>query len=135
MNAPAATLREPERSLISYTHWMYGLHALSAVTGMFGSAAVAIAFVFGIPSIIAVIMNYARRAETRDTYLESHFQWQLRTFWLAALWIGIVFLLSLPLFLVLIGFLTFPLGMFIVGVWVVYRVLRGWLRLRDAQPI
>ncbi len=131
----AVVVREPEPSLVSYTHWMYALHALSAVTGMFGSAAVAIAFVFGIPSIIAVIMNYVRRGDARGTYLESHFNWQLRTFWFAALWIGIVFVLSLPLFFVLVGFLTFPAGVFVVGVWVIYRVVRGWLRLKEGQPV
>ena len=133
--ADAVVVHEPEPALVSSTHWMYALHALSAITGMFGSAAVAIAFVFGIPSIIAVIMNYVRRADSRDTYLESHFNWQLRTFWFAALWICIVFVLSFPLFFVLVGFLTFPVGVFIVGIWVMYRVVRGWLRLRDGQPV
>ena len=138
MNDPlpvGASPRLPEPRLVSYTHWMYALHALSAVTGMFGSAAVAIAFVFGIPSIIAVIMNYVRRGDARGTYLESHFNWQLRTFWFAALWIGIVFVLSFPLFFVLVGFLTFPAGVFVVGVWVIYRVVRGWLRLKEGQPV
>jgi uncharacterized membrane protein len=135
MNSPAAAPRDPPPSLVSYTHWMYALHALSAITGMFGSAAVAIAFVFGIPSIIAVVMNYARRADARGTYLDSHFRWQLRTFWFAALWIFIVFVLSFPLFFVFVGFITFPLGMFIVGLWVIYRVVRGWLRLRDGQTV
>ena len=122
---------EPDPTLVSYTHWMYALHALSALIGFMTAAFIATAFVFGLPSIIAVIMNYVRRSEARGTYLESHFRWQLRTFWFAALWIGVVFLLSLPLFLVLVGFVTFPLGVMIVGVWVVYRVARGWLRLRD----
>ena len=138
MNSPAVeavALREPDPSLVSYTHWMYALHALSAITGMFGSLAVAVAFVFGIPSIIAVVMNYARRADARGTYLDSHFSWQLRTFWFAALWIGIVFVLSFPLFFVLVGFLTFPAGVFVVGVWVIYRVVRGWLRLKEGQPV
>ena len=46
-----------------------------------------------------------------------------------------IFLLSLPLFFVLVGFVTFPVGVMVVGVWVVYRVARGWLKLRDGQPI
>ena len=53
----------------------------------------------------------------------------------AALWVGIIFLLSLPLFFLLVGFVTFPIGVGIVGIWVIYRVVRGWLRLRDGQPI
>jgi uncharacterized membrane protein len=91
--------------------------------------------VFGLPSIVAVVMNYIRRDDARGTHLESHFAWQLRTFWFAALWVTIVFLLSLPLFFVLVGFVTFPIGIFIIGVWVIYRVARGWLKLKDGLPV
>jgi len=125
----------PDPTLVSYTHWMYALHTLSALIGMFSAAFIATAFVFGLPSIIAVVMNYVRRGDARGTYLESHFSWQLRTFWYAALWIAVVFLLSLPLFFVLVGFLTFPDGVVIVGIWVIYRVARGWLKLKDGQAI
>lgn len=135
MNAPASALRAPAPTLVSYTHWMYALHTASALIGILGSATVVGGFIFGIPSIIAVVMNYVRRADARGTYLESHFSWQLRTFWLAALAALIVFLLSLPLFFVLVGFLTFPAGIFLVGVWIIYRVVRGWLRLKDGQAI
>jgi uncharacterized membrane protein len=114
---------------------MYGLHATSAIIGMFSSAFIVTAFLFGLPSIIAVVMNYIRRSDARGTYLESHFSWQLRTFWFALLWVTVVFLLSLPLFLILVGFVTFPIGIFIVGVWVIYRVARGWLKLKDGQPV
>jgi len=130
-SGPAA----PTPSLISYTHWMYALHAASALMGVFTSATVIGTFVFGIPSIIAVVMNYVKRDEARGTWLESHFSWQLRTFWFALLWVTVVFLLSLPLFLILVGFVTFPIGIFIVGVWVIYRVARGWLKLKDGQPV
>jgi len=82
-----------------------------------------------------VVMNYIRRSDARGTHLESHFAWQLRTFWFAALWVTVVFLLSLPLFFVLVGFVTFPIGIFIVGVWVIYRVARGWLKLKDGLPV
>jgi uncharacterized membrane protein len=135
MNTPAAETRTVDATLVRYTHWMYALHATSAVIGMLTSAFIATAFLFGIPSIIAVVMNYLRRDDARSTWLESHFSWQLRTFWFALFWVVVIFLLSLPLFLVLVGFLTFPVGIFIVGVWVIYRVLRGWLRLKDGQPV
>ena len=138
MNDPlpvGASPRLPEPRLVSYTHWMYALHALAAFIGIVSSAAVALQFVFGIPSIIAIVMNYVRTGEVRGTWLESHFAWQRRTFWFALLWVSIVFVLSLPLFLILIGFLTFGIGVLLIGLWVIYRVARGWLRLRDAQPI
>ncbi|HWJ07111.1 MAG TPA: hypothetical protein VNS57_15155 [Steroidobacteraceae bacterium] len=133
MNAPATTL--PDQTLVNYTHVMYGLHALSAVIGIFGAATVVGSFIFGIPSIVAVVMNYVRRSDARGTYLESHFSWQLRTFWYAALWSVVAFLLSGPLMLILVGFLTYALAIVAIGVWIIYRVARGWLRLKEAQAI
>ena len=134
--SPAGAIpRSTEPALASYTHWMYALHALAAFIGIVSSAAIALQFVFGIPSIIAIIMNYVKRDEARGTWLESHFTWQRRTFWWALLWVSIVFILSLPLFLILIGFFTFGLGVLTIGLWVIYRVVRGWLRLRDGQPV
>lgn len=134
MNETAAT-RTVEPSLVSYTHWMYALHALSALMGVFSAATVVGQFVFGIPSIIAVIMNYLKRGDVRGTWLDSHFGWQLRTFWYALLWFVLIGLFSAPLVLLLgLGIVTWIVGAFVVGIWIVYRVARGWLRLRDGQP-
>jgi uncharacterized membrane protein len=135
MNTPDAAPRTADATLVRYTHWMYALHAASALIGMLTSAFIAVAFLFGVPSIIAVVMNYLRRDDARGTWLESHFSWQLRTFWFALFWVVLIFLLSLPLFLVLVGFLTFPVGIIIVGIWVIYRVARGWLKLKDGRPV
>ena len=66
MNDPlpvGASPRLPEPRLVSYTHWMYALHALAAFIGIVSSAAVALQFVFGIPSIIAIVMNYVKAGE------------------------------------------------------------------------
>lgn len=135
MNETAAT-RTVEPSLVSYTHWMYALHALSALMGVFSAATVVGQFVFGIPSIIAVIMNYLKRGDVRGTWLDSHFGWQLRTFWYALLWFVLIGLFSAPLVLLLgLGIVTWIIGAFVVGIWIVYRVARGWLRLRDGQPV
>lgn len=126
----------PQPSLISYTHWMYALHATSALMGVFTSATVIGTFVFGIPSIIAVVMNYVKRDEARGTWLESHFSWQLRTFWFALLAFIAIGLFSLPLVLLLgLGILTWMLGAFLVGIWIIYRVARGWLRLKDGKAV
>jgi uncharacterized membrane protein len=131
---PAGTAPQP--SLISYTHWMYALHTVSALMGVFTSATVIGQFVFGIPSIVAVVMNYVRRDEARGTWLESHFSWQLRTFWFAALAFVLIGLFSLPLVLLLgLGILTWMLGAFVVGIWILYRMARGWLRLKDSRPV
>ena len=63
-------------------------------------------FLFGWPSIIAVIMNYIYRGDARGTWLESHFTWQIRTFWFAAAWALLVAVVSIPLTLIVIGFGT-----------------------------
>ncbi len=122
-------------SLITYTHVIYGLHALAAFIGLTSAASVVGNFVFSIPSIIAVIMNYARQPAVRGTFLESHFRWQIRTFWYAMLLALIVWAVSLPLMLVVIGLATLPIGLALIGVWLIYRVVRGWLALRDRRPM
>jgi uncharacterized membrane protein len=132
MNASATTL--PDQTLVNYTHLMYGLHALSALVGVFSAAWVATAFVGTVPSIVAVVMNYVRRPDARGTYLESHFSWQLRTFWFAVLWLVLIWLFSAPLILVFgLGLLTAWIGGALLGIWIIYRVARGWLRLKEGQ--
>jgi uncharacterized membrane protein len=128
-------IRPVDPSLITYTHVIYALHALSAAIGILGAASIVGSFVFGVPSIVAVIMNYARRSAVRGTWLDAHFGWQIRTFWYALLFSVIVFLVSGPLMLILVGFLTAAMGIFIIGLWIVYRVVRGWLALRDGRPV
>jgi uncharacterized membrane protein len=124
-----------DRSLLTYTHVIYGLHGLSALIGLTSAATVVGNFVFGIPSIVAVVMNYARRSAVRGTFLDSHFRWQIRTFWYGMLFALIVWAISLPLMLVLIGLATLPLGLALVGLWLIYRVVRGWLALRDHRAM
>lgn len=126
---------EAQPSLVRLTHIVYGLHALGLVIGAFGAASVLGSFLFGWPSIIAVIINYVKRSEVRGTWLESHFSWQIRTFWFALLWALVVAVVSAPLALILIGFGTWVLGMMVLGLWAIYRIARGWLRLRDHQPM
>ena len=123
------------RGLVEYTHWIYGLHALSVVIGLASAHTVVGVFLCGPPSIIAVIMNYARRTEARGTWLESHFRWQIRTFWYAWLWVILTAIVSMPMMLVLIGFMFWLVGMGLTGVWVIYRVARGWLALRDGRTM
>ena len=125
----------PSPSLVSYTHWMYALHAASALMGVFTGALVVTQFIFGIPSIVAVVMNYLKRDEARGTWLESHFSWQLRTFWFAVMVFFAIGIFAVPLMLVLVGFAIWAVGAFVVGIWIVYRVARGWLRLKDGRAI
>lgn len=128
---PPATANEPAQSLINVAHAVYGLHTLSLVIGALGSATIVGAFVFGWPSIVAVIINYVKRADARGTWLESHFRWQIRTFWYALLWVVIAALV----FLTVVGFPLAWAMVFALGIWAIYRVARGWLRLADRQPM
>jgi uncharacterized membrane protein len=80
-------------------------------------------------------MNYVKRNDVRGTWLDSHFSWQLRTFWWAALWITVISVISFILAFVLIGFITWPIGIALVGLWILYRVVRGWLALKDGRAV
>jgi uncharacterized membrane protein len=126
---------EAQPSLVRTTHIVYALHALGLALGAFGAASVLGSFLFGWPSIIAVIINYVKRGEARGTWLESHFTWQIRTFWFALAWAAAVALVSIPLSVILIGIGTWIAGMFLLGLWAIYRIARGWLRLKDHQPM
>jgi uncharacterized membrane protein len=127
MNAP------DDRSLVNWTHLIYGLHAFSLLTGIFGAATVVGMFLTGWPSIIAVILNYVKRSDVRGTWLESHFRWQIRTFWFGLLWI-----LLCGVFV----FLTLGIGIFVVWIpvgllalWFIYRIARGWIALNERRPM
>jgi uncharacterized membrane protein len=101
------------RSKVTLTHIIYALYALSILVGLTG--------------IAAIIMNYIKRDDVKGTFLESHFSWQIRTFWWGLLWGAI-------------GFITMfiGIGFFVLaadGIWIIYRIIKGWLRLNDGKPI
>lgn len=113
------------------THIIYGLHAFSALMGVISSAAVVTAFLTGWPSILAVILNYAKRSDVRGTFLESHFRWQIRTFWFAVLWVVVGVVLFVTVILIPLAWLV----VVITGLWVLYRIGRGWLALNEGRAI
>jgi uncharacterized membrane protein len=121
----------PPESLVRLTHVIYGLHAFSAVMGMLGPAFIVTAFLTGWPSIIAVIINYVKRDDARGTFLDSHFGWQIRTFWYAVLWVLVMVVLILTFFGIPLAWL---MGV-IVGIWVLYRIARGWITLNDGRAM
>jgi uncharacterized membrane protein len=121
----------PREGLVTLAHVIYALHAFSALTGLVSAAFVVTAFLTGWPSIIAVIINYVKRSEVRGTWLDSHFSWQIRTFWFAALWV----LVAVILFVTLIG-IPFAWAIWVItGIWVLYRIIRGWLALSSHRPM
>jgi uncharacterized membrane protein len=126
-------MEQSESSLVGWTQVIYGLHAFSLLTGILGAATVVGAFLTGWPSIIAVILNYVKRSDVRGTWLESHFRWQIRTFWFGLLWVGlcVAFIIGTLGIGIIIAWL--PLGA--VSLWFVYRIVRGWLALRESRPM
>ena len=125
-----------DQSLVTYTNIIYALHAFGVVMGILSTATTVVGgFVFSAPSIIAVILNYVKRSAVRGTWLDSHFSWQIRTFWWALLWMTILFIFSAMLAIILVGFAVWYVGALLLGAWVIYRVARGWLNLRDRIPM
>ncbi|MGB0845175.1 MAG: DUF4870 family protein [Thiolinea sp.] len=111
MNTEPATRRTTSAETVATI--VYALHAAS--------------FLLGFTAFIAIIINYIKRGEARGTWLESHFRWQIRTFWYSLLW-------------TIIGVLTivFVIGYAILGlnfIWLIYRVAKGWLRLADGKAM
>ena len=131
MNDPLEPDQSTVDGLIRITHLIYGLHSLAILTGVVGSATIVGSFLGGIPSIVAVILNYVKRADTRGTFLESHFRWQIRTFWSALGWV----VLACFLMITIIGIPVALLMFLVLGAWVVYRVARGWLALNERRPM
>jgi uncharacterized membrane protein len=119
--------------VVGWTHAVYALHAFSLLTGIVGTATVVGAFLTGWPSIIAVILNYVKRGDARGTWLESHFRWQIRTFWFGLLWVGLC--LSFVVITFGIGMIVAWLPLAIVTLWFIYRVVRGWVALNDRRPM
>lgn len=122
---------EPPASVLRIAHLVYALHTLAILLGVGGAATVIGSFVGSVPSIVAVILNYLNRGAARGTWLETHYRWQIRTFWFALLWLIVAVLLILT-------FIGVPVGIGVliaVTLWLVYRIARGWLRLEDGKSM
>ena len=121
----------PTQSVLTVAHIVYALHTIAIVLGISGAPTVIGSFLGSLPSILAVILNYVQKGEAGGTWAESHYRWQIRTFWFALLW----FLIAWILILSMIGI---PVGMgllVLVTIWLIYRVIRGWLRLGKREPM
>lgn len=122
-----------EQSLVTWAHVIYALHSASLLTGILGAATIVGAFLIGWPSIIAVILNYVKRSDVQGTWLESHFRWQIRTFWFGLLWVVLCALFVIGTLGIGLIIAWLPLG--IVALWFIYRVARGWIALNERRPI
>ncbi|MGZ8172414.1 MAG: DUF4870 family protein [Methylobacter sp.] len=104
---------ENEKSAITLTTFIYALYAAS--------------YFVGITAIVAIVMNYVKKDDVAGTFLESHFRWQIRTFWFGVLW-GVLGAITM----------VFIIGWFVLvadGIWIIYRIVKGWLRLNDGKPM
>jgi uncharacterized membrane protein len=113
--APSADKSSQElESLRSITLVVYVLQALS--------------FVFGLTAIVGIIINYIKREDAAGTVWANHFDWQIRTFWWGLTWCVLGFVLMF----------AFGLGLIVWGVawiWMIYRVVKGWLKLTEGKPV
>jgi len=87
----------------------------------------ALSYFAGITAIIGIIINYVKKEEVAGTWLESHFRWQIRTFWFGLLWAVI----GAATAVILIGFAI----LFANFCWIIYRIVKGWLNLNDNKPM
>ena len=114
MAAETVIVTDPKmKENLTLTHVIYGLYAATLV--------------IGITWIVAIVLNYIKREDVAGTYLESHFRWQIRTFWFSLLW-GVIGAITA---VILVGFFI----LFADFVWYVYRIAKGWLRLNEGRPM
>ena len=128
---PVTLVHGVRNSLVQLTHFIYGLHAIAILIKVTSSATVADGFVFGLPSLVAVLLNYLKRGDVNGTWLESHFRWQIRTFWFTALWLVVYGLLIITIIGIPIAWILIA----VLGLWVGYRVIRGWVALFSERPV
>jgi|SRR5690606_4921584 len=121
----------PLPSVITVANIVYALHTFAIVVGVVGAATVVGSFLGSIPSIAAVVLNYIKRGDARGTWAESHYRWQIRTFWYALLWAVIA---TVCIFTVVLAVIGFPM-LIALTIWLIYRIARGWLRLGDRKPM
>lgn len=118
-------------TLVMITHVVYALHAFALVSGLAGSMLLLLSFLASIPSIVAVVINYVKRDAVRGTWLESHFRWQIRTFWFALLWVVVSIALLITVFGAIFGVIILMAS----SVWVIYRIVRGWWVLLHGRTL
>ncbi len=101
------------QSAKTVTMVVYGLYALSLL--------------IGISCIVAIVINYIKKEDVAGTWLESHFRWQIRTFWFSVLW-GVLGAITV---FILIGWVIWS----VAAIWYIYRIVKGWLRLSEGKAM
>lgn len=90
-------------------------------------------FSMGLLSVVALIINYVKRDDATGTIYRSHMDWMIATFWWTLFWVVVSFVPSMLLAVVSFGLLSF---LFVIpGLWYLYRMVKGLLRLTDGRPV
>jgi len=113
MTMQTPTTEEKLQSLKTLTTVVYALYAAT--------------FLSGISCIVAIMINYIKKDDVAGTWLESHFRWQIRTFWFGLLW-GFLGALT---WIIVNGRIVLSINC----VWLIYRIAKGWLNLNDHKPM
>jgi uncharacterized membrane protein len=135
MSDTQAPLPVPPPSLITATLVVYALFGAAAVVAIVSHGFPPIAPLGGIVGIIGIIMAYVKRGEAAGTWLASHYRWLIRTFWFSLLWGCIGAIVFVVLAVVLIGFLIGPAIWIATALWVIYRIIRGYLLFKDSKAV
>jgi uncharacterized membrane protein len=125
----------PANTPVSAALLAYALFGVAAVVGLVSSGFHLIAPLMGLVGIAGVIVAYVKRSDAAGTWVASHFRWLIRTFWYSLLWAAIGWTVLLTLGLILIGI---PIAIALwaaASLWVLYRVIRGYLLFKDSQAI
>lgn len=135
MSDTQAPVPAPPPSVITATLIVYALFGAAAVVAILSHGFPPIAPLGGLVGIIGIILAYVKRGEAAGTWLASHYRWLIRTFWFSLLWGVIGVILFFTLALVLIGLLIGPLVWIATSIWVLYRLIRGYLLFKDNKPV
>ncbi|WP_454765619.1 DUF4870 family protein [Cupriavidus campinensis] len=116
----ATTLADGDKldGLRKLTHILYALYAIFWLTG-------------GITALIAIVVNYVKRDDTRGTLYASHFAWQIRTFWWSIFWSVVGVILFVTVLLIPLAWVLWT----VLSLWMLYRIVKGWLYLNDRKPM
>jgi uncharacterized membrane protein len=119
-------------ALLAYL--LFGIAAFVALVSAGGL--VVAAPLMGLLGIVGVIVAYVKRDDAKGTWVASHLRWLIRTFWYSTLWGVVGAIIYVLLFIVLLlGVLLAHLIWGATSIWVIYRVVRGYLLFKDNRPI
>jgi uncharacterized membrane protein len=135
MSDTQAPVPVPPPSVITATLIVYALFGAAALVAILSHGFPPIAPLGGLAGIIAIIVAYVKRGEATGTWLASHYRWVIRTFWFSLLWGVIGVILFFTLALVIVGLLLGPLVWIATSIWVLYRLIRGYLLFKDSKPV